>query len=577
MQGRGRRTAAPKQNDNPNLSKRALSPDLQATILQFDSELGINVGFDVGRRSMELAGRSVAMYYINGFTKDLDMLQVMKSLNEYVEADAKKPGFDLERLVNEHLYYLQVSREKEIRKIYYHILSGRIALLFDGEDEAVLIEARQFPGRTPEEPDIERVVRGSRDGFTEALVTNTAMIRRRIRDPRLRFKLVKVGRRSQTDVAVAYIEDIAQPYLVEDMLKRIQEVDVDGLPMAEKSLEEFLTAGDWNPLPRVRYTERPDVSAMHLLEGHVLVLVDTSPSVMITPVTYFHHLQHAEEYRQNAPVGIYLRLVRYLAVLASIFVLPLWLMVSMRPELLPASLAFIGPKEAGSVPLFLQVLVAEFGLDMIRMAAIHTPSPLATALGLIAAFMIGEVAIKVGLFHPEIVLYIAVAAVGTFATPSYELGQANRLIRLFLLTMVAAFSWPGFLVGLVMVGTLIVSTKSFGYSYFWPVVPFSWSMLGGALWRGPVPAKRMRPSFLKPIDPDRLPEEFAGTSGGSARPAGAGVSQTTAEKPTAAVEKGRQRRGRRREQMDELPESTVRWRHSRRSLWEWVRSRWGRQ
>lgn len=519
--------------------------------MQFDAELGVDVGFDIACRKMELAGRKMAMYYINGFTKDLDMLQIMRSLDEY-ERDCEKSGeFSLDHLVDRRLMYLQVSRESKIRKIFYHILSGRIAILFDGEQEAVLVEARQFPARQPEEPDIERVVRGSRDGFTESLVTNTALIRRRLRDPRLRFKLVQVGRRSQTDIAIAYIEDIANPHLVKDIVERIQNIEIDGLPMAEKTVEEFITQGDWNPYPRVRYTERPDVSAMHLMEGHVLILVDTSPSVMIAPVTVFHHLEHAEEYRQNAPVGIYLRIVRYAAVFASLFILPLWVMFALNPASLPPALAFIGPKEAGKVPLILQVLTAEIGLDMVRMAAIHTPSPLATALGLIAAFMIGEVAIDVGLFHPEIILYMAVAAVGTFATPSYELGQANRLVRLFLLVMVAFFGWPGFLVALTAIVALILRTQSFGKPYFWPVAPTDAKMIPLALFRTPVPAKRLRPTILDPIDPDRLPDTFAGTSGG----------HDSSSDGNANLGKG------------EEEGVNPRWRRRRRGLLGWLKSR----
>ncbi|KAB2951707.1 spore germination protein [Heliorestis acidaminivorans] len=511
-----------------------ITRDLKANIELFDAELGVGIGFDIDKRVMEIAGRQIAMYYVNGFTRDLDVLQIMRALDEFEQDCEKKGNFDIDDLIDHRLYYLQISKEKNVRQIYYHLLSGRAILLIDGEIEAVAIEAREFPARSPEEPDIERVVRGSRDGFNEVIVSNTALIRRRIRDPRLRFKLMQVGRRSQTDVVVAYIEDIANPNMVKEVVDRIERVDVDGLPMAEKSLEEFITRGDWNPFPQVRYTERPDVSAMHLLEGHVLIMVDTSPSVMITPSTYFHHLEHAEEYRQNAPVGFYLRIIRYLAVVTSVFLLPLWLMFALDPTLLPPFLEFIGPEEAGAIPLVLQVIAAEAGLDMIRMAAIHTPSPLATALGLIAAFMIGDVAIDVGLFHPEIILYLALAAVGTFATPSYELGQTNRLVRIFLVIMVALFSWIGFIIGVLALAVLVMRSKSFGKPYFWPLAPINWRMIPVGLLRSPMPSKRWRPDILDPIDPDRLPEAYAGAVGGAS-----GAEQTIAEGRDPEKNKGK--------------------------------------
>ncbi|QGG49265.1 spore germination protein [Heliorestis convoluta] len=530
-----------------------ITADLETNILQFDGELGVGVGFDIDKRVMTIAGRKMAMYYVNGFTRDLDVLQIMRALDEYEQDCEKKGDFNLDDLVDHRLYYLQVSKEKNIRQIYYHLLSGRSILMIDGEKEAIAIEAREFPARSPEEPDTERVVRGSRDGFNEVIVCNTALIRRRIRDPRLRFKLMQVGRRSQTDVVVAYIEDIANPNIVKEVVDRIEKVDVDGLPMGEKSLEEFITRGDWNPFPQVRYTERPDVSSMHLLEGHVLIMVDTSPSVMIAPATYFHHLEHAEEYRQNAPVGLYLRIIRYLAVFTSVFLLPLWIMFALNPDLLPPFLAFIGPEEQGQIPLVLQVIAAEAGLDMIRMAAIHTPSPLATALGLIAAFMIGDVAIDVGLFHPEIILYLALAAVGTFATPSYELGQTNRLVRIFLILLVALFSWIGFVLGVLALLALVMRSKSFGKPYFWPIAPMNFKMIPVGLLRAPMPSKRWRPTILDPIDSDRLPEAYAGAAGGAS-----GDEQAVAEgrKPEEGKEEQRPADLQAKEEKSQKPETS---------------------
>jgi stage V sporulation protein AF len=237
-------------------------------------------------------------------------------------------------------------------------MAGAILLIVDGCDEAFVIDARTYPSRNPEEPDIERIVRGSRDGFTETLVFNTALIRRRIRDSKLRVKLVRIGRRSKTDICLLYLKDVADPALVDDITKRIEAVEIDAVPMAEKSVEEMITPGNWwNPFPRVRYTERPDVAAVHLLEGHILIMVDTSPSIIIAPSTYFHHIHHAEEFRQNPAVGVYIRWVRFLAVIISIFVTPLWLLAALEPGILPNWLQFIGPEKVGKIPLLIQFLI----------------------------------------------------------------------------------------------------------------------------------------------------------------------------------------------------------------------------
>ncbi len=467
-------------------------------------ELGIGESFDLVLREFEIGGKKAAFIFVDGMIKDIPFVEIMQNFVELDRGDISPNT--LQKLLARYVTYIKAAPTDKIEDVVAKVLSAFMVLIVDGLDQAILIEARQYPARGPEEPDIERVVRGSRDGFTETLQFNSALLRRRLRDPKLRIEALQAGARSKNDIAVAYIKDIANPDLVNTIKDRIKDIKIDGLPMAEKSVEEFITTNNWNPLPQVRYTERPDVAAIHLLEGHVLVMVDTSPSVIIAPTTYFHHLQHAEEYRQNATVGAYLRWVRFVAVLASIFLLPLWYLVVTQPQLLPESLKYIGPAKLGKVPLIWQFLIAEIGLDMIRMSAIHTPSPLATALGLIAAFMIGDVAISVGLFTPEVILYLAIAAVGSFATPSYELAMANRLFRIFLLIMVALLKLPGFIIGIGAILVLLGLTRPFGISYLWPVVPFNAKALKAILVRSPVPINNSRPSILKPLDRSRQPE-----------------------------------------------------------------------
>lgn len=314
---------------------------------------------------------------------------------------------------------------------------------------------------------------------------------------------MQIGTRSQTDIAISYLEDVADEELVEAIKEKLQKIEIDGLPMAEKTIEEFIFEKNWNPFPMVRYTERPDVAAIHLMEGHVLIYTDTSPSVMITPTTFFHHVQHAEEYRQKPVVGAYLRWVRFLAMIVSVFLLPLWMLVVFEPQLLPKELAYIGPNDMGNIPLLVQILFAEVGIDVLRMAAIHTPSSLATALGLIAALMIGQVAVEVGLLTNEVILYIAIAAIGTFATPSYEFGLATRLVRLSLVVAVAFFHLPGIIVATVAWLVLLMFTKSLNTPYMWPLFPLNFRALKDIIVRSPVPAQKKRPRILKPEDSTR--------------------------------------------------------------------------
>ncbi|XIH35453.1 spore germination protein [Cytobacillus firmus] len=463
--------------------------------------LGVEKSFDVIQLDVEYAEREMALYLVDGFVKD-DILHYLMKMLAGLDA-AQLEGDTLSRLIKTYIPYVEVETTDDLDKVVDTVLAGPTALVVDGIDEVILIDARTYPVRGPQEPDIERVVRGSRDGFVETLVFNTALTRRRIRDRTLRMEYMQVGRRSKTDIVVSYIEDIADPDMVKKIKESISKIDTDGLPMAEKSIEEFISGRHWNPYPMVRYTERPDTAATHLYEGHVCIIVDGSPSVIITPTTFWHHLQHAEEYRNKPLVGAYLRFVRFLAVWASIFLLPLWYLFAIEPQLLPDALSYIGPNDTGELPLVVQFLMIELGLDMLRMAAIHTPSALATALGLVAALMIGQVAVEVGLFINEVILYLAIAAIGTFSTPSYEMSLANRLIRIGLLISTSIFHTYGYVVGILLMIIMLARMKSFGVPYLWPFIPFNLRAFRDVLLRSPIPLKNRRPRFLHPKDPDR--------------------------------------------------------------------------
>jgi len=489
-------------DNNKNKEKTKLSKHLEDNIRLLDQVMGISESFDVLTRNLVIGGKKATLLFVDGLTNDQVVALVLQNLTVLERKDMFPDG--LKKLFQDHLGYTEVNEVEYMEDIIEKVLSGPMAILVDGSDQAIIMDARTYPVRNPAEPDLERVIRGSRDGFVETLVFNTALIRRRIRDPKLRMNYFQVGIRSKSDVAVCYIKDIANPELVNSIKEKISYIKVDGIPMGEKSVEELITPGTfWNPFPKVRYTERPDVAAMHLLEGHVLVLVDTSPSVIIAPATYFHHLQHAEEYRQNPTVGVYLRWVRFMGVAVSLFFLPFWFLLANNPELLPPWLVFIGVKEPGEVPLIFQFIIAEIAIDMIRLATIHTPTALATSTGIIAAVLVGEMATRVGLFAQEVVLYTAVVAVGNYLTPTIEMANANRLVRLGLLILTAFFRVPGFVLGVVALFVWLSFNRSFGIPYLWPLVPVNLKALGGVLVRTPVPVNNTRPSILKPIDRDR--------------------------------------------------------------------------
>ncbi|MBA9085416.1 stage V sporulation protein AF [Fontibacillus solani] len=483
----------------------AISRSLETTKKTLDKVVALGESFDVVFREMTFGGVKTGLFFINGFAKDYIMQEIIKRLTyltpESLNSGALHSFFDL------YIPHIQVEKTEKLSKVIDDVLIGMSALFIEGEQIAIIMDTRSYPVRSPEEPSLERVVRGSRDGFTETLLTNVSLVRRRLRDPGVKFEVLKVGRRTQTDVCISYIDDIVDKAQVDAVRKKIENIDIDGIPLADKQLEEAILKKGWNPYPLVRYSERPDVVASHLLEGRVVLFVDTSPSVIILPTTFFDLCQHAEENRQTPFMGTYLRWVRFFGIFASLFLLPMWLLVVIHPELKPVALSFIGPQQTAKIPLIAQFLIVEFGVDLMRMAAVHTPTPLASAMGLIAAILIGDIAVKTGLFVNEVVLYMAVAAIGMFATPSYELGLANRVVRLFLLVAVAIFGAPGLIVGTTVFIIYLTTQRSYNSSYMWPFIPFNAKAMAAILFRVPVITSKLRPSFNKTRDNTRMPQK----------------------------------------------------------------------
>jgi stage V sporulation protein AF len=467
--------------------------------------VGLGVSFDFGVRKLKILKKDVHFYWITGLC---DTQFIIETVEELVRInDHEKLSADLFKIVENRLVNQSVSPIKTLDEMVTQVLSGLIVVVVEGANTALAVDVRSYPGRSPQEPDTEKVVRGSRDGFVENIVINTALTRRRIRDERLRFEILKVGERSKTDVAIGYINDIADPDLVNILRKELKSIKIDGIPMADKTIEEFILKQGFNPYPLVRYTERADVAAAHLLEGHVVIYVDTSPSVIIAPTTYFHHVQHAEEFREAPVMGTFVRWSRFLGILTSIFLLPLWLLFVLEPSLLPDRLSFIGPNEQTNIPIVMQILLADFGLEFLKIAAIHTPTPLSTAMGLIAAVLIGQIAIEVGLFVPEVILYVAVAGIGTFTTPSYELSVANKIGRILLVILVAIFHTPGFVIGSTLLFIHLVTTRTLNTPYFWPFLPFEPKGFLQIIFRRAVPGSILRPSIVHPRNRYRQPPD----------------------------------------------------------------------
>ena len=316
---------------------------------------------------------------------------------------------------------------------------------------------------------------GSRDGFVETLIFNTALLRRRVRDTQLTMQYFSIGRRSKTDVVLCYLSGKANPDYVRMMQKRLEAIDTDALTLGHQSLAECLIKTRWyNPFPKIRYTERPDTAAAQVLEGSVLIFCDNSPQVMILPVSIFDFMQETNDYYFTPLTGTYIRIIRYIVFVLALFLVPTWYLLVQNAALVPDWLAFIIPREHGRIPLIAQLLLTEFIIDGLRMASLNTPSMLSNSLSVVGGLILGDFAVGIGWLIPEVILYMAFVAIATFTQRSYELGYAFKFLRIGLLIMTAIGNVWGYAIGSLLIVVLLATNKTVNGKrhYLYPLLPF---------------------------------------------------------------------------------------------------------
>ena len=441
---------------------------------KLDELLRPGTSFDLVKRPLQFAEKDAVLYFIDGFIKDEIMEKIMEFFMKLKPEDIAALVPDTKLFADSLIPDVETDANADMEQVVSMVLSGAAALLVDGFPEAVVIDARTYPVRSVEEPDADRVLRGSRDGFVETLVFNTALLRRRIRDPMLTVELFQVGTKSKTDLAVCYLEGKADPKFVKTVQERLKALTVPALTMGQESLAEAMFPQRWyNPFPKVRYTERPDSGAASVLEGKVLIFVDNSPSAMILPTSIFDFVQETDDFYFPPLTGTYMRLTRILIFFLTLLFLPVWYLLVENPQWIPPWLDFIKIAEPISVPLIFQLLLAEFAIDGLKLASLNTPSPLSGSFSIIGGLILGDFAVKAGWFAPEVILYMAFVAIANFTQPSLELGYAFKFIRMLLLVLSALFGVWGFGGGLLLTVILVCTNKTVaGKSYLFPLIPF---------------------------------------------------------------------------------------------------------
>ncbi|MBQ3601590.1 MAG: spore germination protein [Lachnospiraceae bacterium] len=470
--------------------------ELQSTKLETNMKivsdiLRVDKNFDLVYRVIEIGGKNACFYCMDGFTKDEILQRLMQFFLEIKPENMAKNAHDMSKQL---MPYGEIDLKTNVSDMVKDVLSGITLLLVDGYDRAITIDCRTYPARSVEEPDKDKVMRGSRDGFVETLVFNTALIRRRIRNPNLTMEIFSVGESSQTDVVVSYISDRVDQEMLTNIRERISNIKIDSLTMNQESLAECLYHKKWyNPFPKFKFTERPDTASASLLEGNIIILVDNSPAAMVIPTSIFDMIEEADDYYFPPITGTYLRLSRLIINIAALLLTPTFLLFMNQPEWLPERLSFVGFQDNVNVSPFIQFLILEFAIDGLRLAALSTPSMLSTPLSVVAGIVLGDYTVNSGWFNSECMLYMAFVAIANYTQVSFELGYALKFMRIMLLFFVQLFGIYGYIGGIILVGVLIVKNKTIsGKSYIYPLIPFNWRRLCRSFFRVSLPTSEKR-------------------------------------------------------------------------------------
>ncbi len=472
-----------------------LSNRLDENITTLKKLLPIGTSFDLVTRDLYLGETKSYWLGINGFCKTEILQQIFSDLQNplYTQDQQVK---DLVRYVNAKIGYAQVSFTDSWDVILRNVLSGPSVLFVDGFSQAVLIDVRTYPTRGVAEPDAERITRGARDGFVETMLFNTNLIRRRIRSPHLTFSVHNVGTESKTDVAIAYLNNCVNQELLSRLTETIDKLQVTSLTMGAKSLEELLIKKRWwNPLPSIQLTERPDVACSYLLEGHILVIVDNSPMVLIFPCTIFQFTQSAEDYYKSPLVGTYFRLVRFLCIPVSLLLMPLFLLLTAYFPDLSERWQLLSTAELTTPRLIFYVFAVEFILDLFKYSASLSSSRFSGSLSIVGGLIIGDIAVSLNWASVEVLFYAAVSLLASLSLSSVEFSDALRVYRIFLILATGFFGLYGFIISMTLVSLSIITTPTFGgMSYFWPLFPFNCKALKRLLFR--TPTAKAQPSSV---------------------------------------------------------------------------------
>ncbi|MFQ8602522.1 MAG: spore germination protein [Anaerovoracaceae bacterium] len=455
-------------------------------LYEIKRKVPVGESFDLLERKLSIGGKDGTMFFVDGLVSGSMMQRVIFSLFS-LKKDQVEKAKTAEDFIKTNLPFLDtmvVANTDEAIKFLY---SGLVPLLISGYEGIIIIDCREYPLRGVQEPSKEKSLRGAKDGFVESMMTNIALIRRRIRDNNLIFKIYSIGDITKSDVSMVYMKDKADMGMVEKLNKSLSEIKIEGLTVTEQSLVEKLTGKKLsriNPFPKVRYSQRPDIIAAHIEEGKIAVIVDNSPTVILIPAGVFDFLQDIDDYYFPMLTGNYFRFLRIANIFVILFATPIYLLFAEGDIPVHEFLRFFITDEEFAISIFWQFILLELAIDGLKLASLNTPDSLGMSLSVIGALILGEFSVSSGWFVPQTILCMAVVSLASFTQPSIELGFAVKFVRVFMLIGAHVLGWEGVLIAFVISMAVMAATRTVvGTSYLYPIIPWDWSKLKKLIFR----------------------------------------------------------------------------------------------
>ena len=453
---------------------------------EIKSQIPVGESFDLLERKLEIAGRDAEMFFVDGLVDGSMMQRVLFSLFS-LKTEQLENAETMEQFLQANLPFLDAVITRDVDQAVKLLYSGLVPLLISGYDGIIIIDCRSYPLRSVQEPSKEQSLRGAKDGFVESMMTNIALIRRRIRDNDLIFRVYSIGEMTKSDTSMVYMRGKADSSMVEKLDRCLRSLRIEGMTVTEQSLVEALLGrkrGLFNPFPKVRYTQRPDIIAAHVEEGKIAVIVDNTPTVILIPAGIFDFLQDIDDYYFPVITGNYFRALRITNMIVILFATPVYLLFAEGTIPTYEGLRFFITDEEFAISIFWQFILLEIAVDGLKLASLNTPESLGMSLSVIGALVLGEFSVSSGWFVPQTILCMAVVALASFIQPSMELGYAVKFMRILMLIGAHCFGWPGMAAAFVLSVAVMAGTRNIiGTSYLYPLVPLDGKKLKRLVFR----------------------------------------------------------------------------------------------